>query len=217
MTHTIKRIILWSTTILGLIVFVWLLAWLGTPKTNGGALSEAVSEVDNIKGNLDAKVVLVEYSDFQCPFCAQIYPIVKQLSSKFSPEDLGVVYRHYPLIQIHANAELAAQAAEAAGLQGKFWEMHDAIFNTQSTWSTLDTVEDFFISLANSIGLDTEKFKIDLNSSEVQNKVKRDVSSGNKSGVQGTPTFFINGQGIPTPQTYEDFVRVIENTLSALP
>lgn len=214
MNETTKRIILWSSVIVGLILLVWLLAYLGTPKTNGGSLSDAVSEQDNIKGNIDAKVVLVEYSDFECPYCAQINPIVNQLSEQFAPEDLAIVYRHFPLVSIHDGAEPAARASEAAAKQGQFWEMHDMIFNTQSTWAAQGSAEDFFISLAESLGLESEQFKADMNSDEVKTRVRADISSGNKSGVQGTPTFFLNGSQIPTPQTYAEFSAVIENALA---
>jgi protein-disulfide isomerase len=214
MNNTTKKIFLWGGLTLGLVLLVWLLAVLGTPKTSDGLLSESIHESDNVKGSRDAQVVLVEYSDLECPFCAQINPVVKQVSERFSEDELAIVYRHFPLTQIHKNAELAARSAESAGKQGKFWDMHDVIFNTQSTWSAQGDAREYFVSLANSIGLDTAQFERDLDSTEVKEKVRRDLASGNKSGVQGTPSFFLNGVAIPTPQTVPEFEALIQAELS---
>ncbi|MEK7568190.1 MAG: thioredoxin domain-containing protein [Patescibacteria group bacterium] len=173
-------------------------------------LIDAVSQLDYSKGNREAAVILVEYSDFQCPACAAYYPLVKQLSEEFGDKAV-FVYRHFPLSQ-HQNAEFAAIAAEAAGRQGKFWEMHDLIFNNQNEWakSAKWSVEDIFIKYAEKLNLDLEKFKADLDLKEIKQKVSKDLESGVNAKVNGTPTFFLNGKKLSTPRSYEEFKEIIE-------
>lgn len=218
-----RSILIWGGFIGGLVLLIFLLAQFGSgnkslpaPSHGGGiiegvTLATDVDEKEHIKGNNPA-ITLVEYSDFQCPACATTYPIVKRLAESYS-EQIRFVYRHYPLRQIHPNAQLAAQASEAAGLQGKFWEMHDALFNTQASWSNERNPKDFFIELAESLSLDMEKFEQDLESSETKNAVNEDYSSGSRSGVPGTPTFYINGQRLQNPGSYAGFERIIEELL----
>lgn len=209
-----KRILLWGGMILGIVLLIVLLAKLGTvPPATGGPLAATVSDSDHSKGSANAKVTLVEYSDFQCPACGQMYPTIKQLAETFK-DDLKMVYRHYPLKQTHQNAELAARASEVAALQGKFWEMHDMIFNTQQQWSTEGEPETFFVNLATSLGLDIEKFKADMKSDAVRDRVNVDAASGLASGIQGTPTFFVNGERIPNPGTIAEFENVIKAALN---
>ncbi len=174
-----------------------------------------ITERDIVKGNRDASVVLVEYSDLQCPACASYYPLVKQLVAEFE-NDVAFVYRHFPLRQIHLNAQLAGQATEAAGKQDKFWEMHDVIFDEQKNWSNLANkqAEESFISYASSIGVDIEQFKIDMSSEEVKNKVNNDYQSGIQANVNYTPTFFLNGAKIQNPRSYEEFKIIIEQSIN---
>lgn len=152
----------------------------------------AIEAADQVKGNKDAKVILVEYSDFQCPACASFYPIVKKMSQEFS-EKIAFVYRHFPLTQ-HKNAKPAAYAAEAAGKQGKFWEMHDIIFENQNNWSQEKNAKDLFIKYAQDLGLDIEKFKSDFDSKEISDKIENDYKGGLALKVNGTPSFFLNGK-----------------------
>ena len=150
-------------------------------------LTPPVSEADHSAGADDAPVTLVEYGDYECPYCGMAHPIVKK-----AQEDLGsqlrFVFRNFPLAEAHPHARLAAQAAEAAGAQGNFWEMHDTLFEHQDA---LD-VEDL-VAYAESLGLDTAKFKRDLEAPAFVKRVRDDFRSGVKSGVNGTPTFFMNG------------------------
>ena len=173
-------------------------------------LIDAVSQSDYSKGNRKAAVILVEYSDFQCPACAAYYPLVKQLSEEFG-DKMVFIYRHFPLSQ-HQNAESAAVAAEAAGRQGKFWEMHDLIFDNQNEWakSARWSVEDIFVKYAEKLNLDLEKFKADLDLKEIKQKVSKDLESGVNVRVNGTPTFFLNGKKLSTPRSYEEFKEIIE-------
>jgi len=172
------------------------------------------SDSDWVKGAKDAQVVLVEYSDFQCPACAFYFSLLKQLDQEFSNK-IQFIYRHFPLKQIHVNAESAAWAAEAAGRQGKFWEMHDMIFENQATWSSQKNTEDIFLSYAQSLGLNSNQFKIDFDSNEVKEKVTNDYAGGIESEVNATPTFFLNGQKIKNPSNYDEFRNIIKEAIDS--
>lgn len=184
---------------------------LSAPVESTALLASGISQNDNFKGNIESSVVLVEYSDFQCPACGAYFPLLKALVEEFGSE-IQFVYRHFPLAQ-HQHAELAGRAAEAAGKQGKFWEMHDLIFENQRSWSNLRNAEEAFSQYAGQIGLDMEKFQADLDSQEVKERVRRDYSGGLSSGVNSTPTFFLNGVKLQNPRSYDEFRAVILNAL----
>lgn len=219
MSPTTRRATIWSAFIIGLVLLLWGLAKLGAsgPSTTvkeNQKLTVPTSVEDWFKGDPKAPVSIVEYSDFQCPACKVYYPIIRKLN-----EDLGdkllIVYRHFPLRQVHKNAAAAAEAAEAAGLQGKFWEMHNALFDTQDNWAKDENPAIYFEDLASSLKLDTKKFKDDMKSAAVKNKINRDYSSGANSGVDGTPTFFLNDKLIPSPRSYDEFKKLIEQSATA--
>ncbi|MEK7193079.1 MAG: thioredoxin domain-containing protein [Patescibacteria group bacterium] len=172
------------------------------------SLSDAVLPSDWTVGNPEATVSLVEYSDFQCPACGAYYPLIQTITEEFK-DQVKFTYRNFPLRQIHINADLAARSAEAAGLQGKFWEMHDLLFENQSDWSTSSEVGSLIDGYAKEIGLDLAQFKSDVESKEVADKVEKDYQSGVASKVSGTPTFFLNGKKIENPQSYDQFKAVI--------
>ncbi len=150
-------------------------------------LKPIVGEQDHFQGTANASIVIVEFGDYQCPHCGAAYPIIKEIQETFG-DQVKFVFRNFPLAEIHHYARAAAQAAEAAALQGKFWEIHDSIFEQQSHLNN-----EFLFTLAKQYNLDLEKFKLDVNSKEVISKVEDDFESGIRSGVNGTPTFFING------------------------
>lgn len=150
-------------------------------------LTPPVSERDHARGPVDAPVFLVEYGDFECPHCGEAFGILRQLQSQFDGE-LRFVFRNFPLADIHPFAELAAEAAEAAGAQGKYWPMHDALFTHQS-----DLDFESILGYADEIGLDTDRFREDVQTHRFAQRVREDFESGEWSGVQGTPTYFING------------------------
>lgn len=150
-------------------------------------LNPAVNSKDHIQGKNTAPLELVEYGDYQCPYCGQAYPIVKNLLRSLGA-DIKFVFRNFPLSELHPDAFNAAVAAEAAGLQKKYWDMHDIIFENQQE---LD-MESLFL-YAKKIGLDLERFKNDIQKNELSTKVEQDFESGVRSGVNGTPSFFING------------------------
>ncbi len=203
--------------VIALIVFGLSQIWSdGSSRIDNNVNPMLVTSKDNIKGNPDAYVTLVEYSDFQCPACRSYYPMLKKLNEKY-PDNLRIVYRHFPLVQIHQHATRAAQAAEAAGMQGKFWEMHDMIFNTQDSWSESDNPKQFFADLAGTLGLDVEKFERDIESDEVMEKVKRDTNSGIKLGVSATPTFYLNGRKLANPRSFDEFSSLIRDAIDNTP
>lgn len=211
-----KRILTWGGFILGLVALVAVLAKYGTSNLSTGASTGAplramVTDSDWAKGSVTAPHTLVEYSDFQCPSCGAYAPLLKRLADEHGQE-VRVVYRHFPLDQIHPNARVAAQAAEAAGLQGKFFEMHDALFNTQGTWSTDKNPEIFFEDLARSLNLDTSKFKVDLKSTVVNDRVNTQAAGGANAGVNSTPSLFFDGKLIDNPGTYEELVNLVKTT-----
>ncbi len=154
-----------------------------------GAPVKAVMDSEYIKGNKNAKVTLIEYSDFECPFCKRFVPTVEQALKDF-PNDVRVVYRHFPLRSIHPNAQKAGEAAECAGKVGgggKFWEMHDKLFAAASF--NVDAMK----TMAKEIGLDQGKFNACLDGNEMAEKVNTDFNEGGASGVEGTPATFVNG------------------------
>ena len=182
------------------------------PETVEGSNLPVVTEKDHVKGAEDSSVVLVEYGDFQCPACGVYFPIVQQLEEEFG-DRVQFVYRHYPLRSAHPQAESAARVSEAAGLQGKFWEMHDLLFAGQPQWSGDRNAQDTFVEYARELELDIEKFESDMDSSDVRDRVQQDLSGGNLAGVQGTPTFFLQGKRIASPQTHEVFQAILLEAL----
>lgn len=138
-----------------------------------------------------AKVTIVEFGDFQCPACGAAYPIVTQVLNEYKGK-VNFVFRNYPL-NIHQNAEAAAEAAEAAGAQNKFFEMYDKLYANQTTWGESNKAMDYFITYAKELKLDVDKFKKDVESKKYNNKIQQDISDGNTAGVNSTPTFYING------------------------
>ncbi len=150
---------------------------------------------DHVFGNVNSKVTLIEYGDFQCQPCGAIYPIVKSITNQYTNQ-LQFVFRNFPIADLHQNAKAAAASAEAAGLQGKYWQMHDQLYTAQSDWSEL-SINDrtkFFDNLAKQLDLNLKKFDSDMSSTQVSNKISYDIALGTKAGVDGTPTFFLNGK-----------------------
>lgn len=150
-------------------------------------LAAAVSDRDHVKGTLPAPLVLVEYGDYECPYCLNAWPIAKELKQHFGAR-LAFVFRHFPQGTIHPHAAAAARAAEAAGEQGKFWPMHDLLFSHQQDLGEID-----FTHLALRLGLEVYRFESNLELESHLRKIRDDFAGGIRSGVSGTPTFFING------------------------
>lgn len=149
---------------------------------------------DHVFGKADSKVTLINYGDYQCPGCGTAHPTIKTVTELYK-DKIQFIFRNFVLTDIHANAKAAAGAAEAASLQGKYWEMHNKIYESQSGWESLTGEErtDFFAGYAKSFGLNVDKFKTDMASSSIIKKIDFDKMLGQKAGVNATPTFFLNG------------------------
>jgi protein-disulfide isomerase len=158
----------------------------------------------NVK--VKSPVILEEYGDYQCPPCGILFPVLKNIEHEYG-DQLRVVFRHFPLMKIHRNAMLAAQAAEAARSQGKFQEMHDRLYGTQNAWSDLADARPTFIEYARQLGLNVERFSGDMDSPAVQQRITADMQRGSSVGVTGTPTVFIEGQMLRYEATTPDGLR----------
>lgn len=174
----------------------------------GGTVEEAVTLAEKVKGNPTATVVLKEYSDFQCPACASFTPVLKEIMDTYG-DKVRFEYHHFPLISIHKNAEAAARAAEAAGVQGKFWEMHDILFARQQEWAASLSPRNSFIAYAEEIGLDVPTFERHLNVAAIKDAVQEDMREGRALAITGTPTFYLNGEKMQIT-TFDDFKAQIE-------
>ena len=167
-------------------------------------LKTPVTPEDHIQGPENAAATFVEYGDYQCPHCGSAYPIVKRVQKHFG-KGLRFVYRNFPLSEMHPQAESAAETAEFAGVHGKFWEMHDGLFENQDRLGG-----PLYLELAKEIGLPSAELQEALEEGKYKNRVRADFSSGVRSGVNGTPTFFINGKRHDGPFDYESLVLAIE-------
>jgi len=162
---------------------------------------------DHVYGNKDAKVMLIEYGDFQCPGCGGAYPQLKTIKEKYK-DTIAFIFRDFPLTSIHPNALAAASAAEAAGLQGKFWEMHDKLYDNQDSWSgaAANQRDSIFEGYATEIGLKLDQFRTDRSSKKVSEKIARDQALGRKMNVTATPGIFIGSTKVGD-ETNTDLIR----------
>ena len=215
MSSNVKQVLFWiigAIVVLGIIIGI---AVVSTPKQKGSNPANDTKPVttDWMKGKIDAKVQIIEYSDLECPACSGYEPKIKQLTSEFG-DKIGLTYRHFPLKTIHKNAEHASWAAEAAGAQGKFWEMHDKLFDTQSQWADESDPFNRFAGYAKDLGLDADKFKTDFDSPTLHAKVDSQEAAGERAGVDATPTLFLNGKKLELPRSYDDLKALVDKALS---
>jgi len=210
----LKRIIFWASFLIILALILWgLVVAMNKPVSGTHLISPApVSGSDHVTGSASAPVTIVEYGDFECPACGAYFPLVERFMKEASTT-ARLVFRHFPLPQ-HANAMIAAEASEAASLQGKFWDMYRLIYEHQNDWSNLPDAHNVLDGYANQIGLDMVKFKADIDSSAVKDAIANDQAEGVKIGIDSTPTFFVNGKAITNPQSYEAFKSLIEAAAS---
>jgi protein-disulfide isomerase len=179
--------------------------------TNQAALLE-VRENDWVAGNPAATVTVIEYLDFECEACGAYYPVTSQLKEEYK-DDIRFAVRYFPLPG-HKNSKTAAYAAEAAGKQGKFWEMYDVLFQNQKQWGEQQFAnQDQFEKYAVEAGLDVEQWKADVKSSEVRDRVDGSYTEAKRLGLSGTPSFFLNGIKIENPRGYDAFKKVIDDEL----
>ena len=211
--QVLKHIFIWFGAIAGLGAIFFLMYFFVWDSGAGKVYDIRLNDSDWKRGNPDAKVVLVEYSDFQCSACAVYYPVVEKILKDY-PDKILFVYRHFPLTQIHKNANLAAYAAEAAGAQNKFWEMYEKLFQNQKAWSDKDNAREIFTQYANELLINTEWFWGDMDLPEIKDRVLKDYQSGLLYQVDGTPSFFLNGKRIQNPAGYEALKKIIDAELS---
>ena len=217
MTKSAKSTLLWGGVLLAIVASVLIVVRYSEPQVSGNVNAEAgeIAEGDWIDGNPDADVVLIEYSDFQCPACRSTEPRVKSVLEEYG-DDIAFVYRHFPLRSIHRNAERAAQAAEAAGLQGQFWEMHDKLFEQQSLWGGQSDPTAMFVEYAEELGLNVQQFEEDLDSTEVRQAVADDLAVASSAGLNSTPTFYLNGEPLKNPASEAVFKQIIEDAINGV-
>jgi len=177
--------------------------------------TSSTQATNHVKGGNAKNVTLVEYGDFQCPVCGLYEPTVEEVYNKYKA-DIKFQFRNFPLQQIHQNAFAAARAAEAASNQGKFWEMHDLLFDNQQSWSTSATPQTFFEQYAQSLSLDMTKYKADFASEATKNTINADSNEAEKLGVNSTPTYFLNGKKLENSQVTDENNRPLPEKFSAL-
>ena len=163
------------------------------PAANVSPTPSTAANFRHVRGEASAPVTLEEFGDFECPPCGALYPELKKIEEEYGSR-LRVVFHHFPLISLHKNALQAAHAAEAAGVQGRFWEMHDKLYENQTTWSEARDLVPIFVDYAKQIGLNTDKFMKDLNGEQVAQRIFQDGKRSHSLGVNSTPTFYVNGK-----------------------
>jgi protein-disulfide isomerase len=168
-----------------------------SPATSTINPGEPGSDPPHALGNANAPVTLEEFGDFECPPCGMLHPILKDIAQQYGPGKVRIIFREFPLVPNHAHALAAARAAEAAAMQGKFWEMHDMIYETQKDWHEAFDTRPIFEGYATKIGLNLEKFRVDQTSETVEQRIFQDGKRGHSLKVPGTPTVFLNGREVP--------------------
>jgi protein-disulfide isomerase len=202
-----------------IIVIVAVIGFFGVVVTSKNQSSEGdsgapIASSSHFLGEKNANVTLLEYADFQCPACQAFNPVVKQVVEKYK-DQISFQFKHFPLTQIHPNAFASSRAAEAAGKQDKFWEMHDLLYENQSQWSGLTDPFNTFTGYAISLGLDGEQFKVDYASSEINDIVNADYREAMSSGATSTPTFVLNGKRLEqNPSSLEEFDQLIADAIA---
>ena len=179
-----------------------------------GSTALVTADANHVTGPESASVTLIEFGDFQCPTCGAFHPVLKALLARF-PDDLKLEFHHMPLVSIHPNAMPGAMAAEAAGIQGRFWEMNDLLFQNQQAWSLLANPESAFTAYAESLALDMDQFARDMRSEQVQDRILTDVRLSQAENLEGTPSFYVNDKSIPIPPSYQEFERIIYDAIQS--
>lgn len=219
-----QKVQLWiAGGFIALIIIITIIATVFSGKSSAAgsaftaAQTAAVSSSDRTRGNASASVVITEYGDYECPACGAWDPFMDQLYQKYQDKVL-FVFRNFPLYQIHPNAEISSQAAEAAGVQGKYWEMHALLYKNQDTWSkdtSGDVVTKYFDAYAQSLGLNVTQFNTDIDSTAVKNKIQADTALGNQANLDHTPTFFVNNVEIENPTSEQQFDAIIAAAIAS--
>jgi len=209
-----SRAIFWIVilAIIGFFVYAIYSLATHTPDVSNLTTDVIITADDHALGNPTSSVQLVEYADFQCPGCGAFHPIVKRLTTEYQ-DRIYYAYRHFPLPQ-HSFAKIMARASEAADKQGKFWEMHDLIFENQTAWALLPSADKTISTFVTKLKLDADQFENDIDSAEVKDTVEADHQGGISYGVNSTPSFLLNGVKIALPRNYEEFKALIDAALA---
>ncbi len=174
----------------------------------------AIQKQDHRRGQ--GKVVIIEYGDFQCPGCGSLYPLLRQVENE-RPKDISIIFRNFPLTSLHVNAMAAHRAAEAAHKQGKFFGMHDLLYENQDLWNTSPNAAAIFEDFAQQLGLKLDQFKTDVASSDTFDRISADIDSGKELGITGTPTLYLNGERLEDiPPSVDEFVKLIDDAKAKL-
>jgi protein-disulfide isomerase len=191
----------WAIIAVIVVIFGGILLFNGNKgDDSGGGKNSSIQPTNHVEGKGTTGVTLVEYGDYQCPYCGQFYPFVKQVAAKYGGQ-ITFQFRNLPLIQLHQNALAGARAAEAASNQGKFWEMHDLLYENQATWSESRSPQAAFDQYATQLGLNVTQFDKDAASAKTNDIINADIAAFEKTGEEkSTPTFFIDGK-LASPQT----------------
>ncbi len=197
----------WAVIIVVILALVGIYAFTGNKST--GTSTASSQPTNHVIGQGTSGVTLEEYGDYQCPACGQYYPIIKAVQAKYG-DALKFQFRNFPLVNSHQNAFAAARAAEAASLQGKFWEMHDAIYASQAQWSNSTSASQIFEQYASQLKLNVAQFKQDYASIAVNNAINADTAAGTKAHVQGTPAYYLNGKPIQVANSPAAFEKLID-------
>lgn len=201
----------------GVLIIVPLALYVFWQGTFGGAPvypPNEVSQSDHVRGAPDADLTITIYADFQCPACLTETQIIASGWPQIA-DRVRMVFRHFPL-DTHRHAFLAARYAEAAGRQGRFWELHDMLFANQRSWSSMADARQTFNGYALQLGLDMDQLQRDVASTEVRDKIVADQQGGVRAGVRGTPSLFVNGRLVNNPRTAAELVRLVDESLAAL-
>jgi protein-disulfide isomerase len=214
----------WGVIIAVIIVFVAIFAVTGNKNNSTSKTSNSGAPTEHIEGGGQDHVALVEYGDYQCPYCGEYYPIVKQVEQDFNKQ-ITFQFRNFPLTSLHPNAFAGARAAEAAGLQGKFWQMHDLLYEEnygyyesnekETTWINASDPTAYFDQYAKGLGLNLTEFESDYASSKVNNLINADMAAGGKLNITGTPTFFLDGKQISVGESVPEFETLIKTAIAS--
>ncbi len=196
-----------------ILVFVGFVIVKGQKDKQANQNTSGVQPTEHKSGAGKKKVTLLEYGDFQCPVCGEYFPILEQVRKKYG-DDITFQFRHFPITQIHQNAMSAHRAAEASAKQNKFWEMYELLYQRQQAWSSSPNASQIMEDYASELGINVEQFKNDYKSSEINALINADYTAGQKIGVEGTPTFFINNEKVTSsPRSVDDFSKLIDEAI----
>lgn len=203
----------WIIIALTVLIFGGIFVVNSNKKAENSSTAKNSKGTEHIRGKNTAGVKLVEFGDYQCPGCGAFFPTVEQVVQKYG-DQIAFQFKNFPLTSIHPNAFAAARAAEAAGMQGKFWEMNSLIYTNQSTWSEQSDATPIFAKYAEQLSLNMEQFKKDSGSTKVNDLINADLAIGAKKGVSATPTFLLNDEKIDVSNSVDSFSAKIDAAIA---